>query len=164
MRSSPIALGRLFFQEHGRGKGKKASKPRINSTRSEIVLENGTVAEAVITKGATPLILPQIILDANSKFTLTGSDEHEVKKFIGELADYIKNDVHLVEKLSTGIQTKYSIRKLTNTENPYEQQEGIISDKPPKKCIWIECVDNTENENYPPQSLQASRGTNLGQG
>ena len=160
MRSSPAALARIFLQHHGRGKGKKASTPRIDTRTTTLVLDEGAVEAEVLPKGK-PVTLMQFIFLGGGEVRFTGGDHAPVTDFIGALEQAISDVVFLVQKCTESNRNTYLIETLTWEQDRYKVTARDVAAKPPKICVWRESSETAlkgGQNSRPPSLYQRTAG------
>lgn len=145
MRESPIALARVFLQEHGRGKGKKAEPPKFDPEKNTIIdPETGRRLEAELQAGGVPVLLPQIVM-ASGQLGCTGSDAPSIRKFLDQLTGLLSDEVKIVEKLKQEGSAGYMVTTLNWIDGAYVPSNSMCFPKPPIVCIWIESLSRSVN-------------------
>lgn len=144
LRSSSAAWARLFFQEKGRGSGKKASKPGVDADLTYFHERNsGRLLVARWGAGGQPITLPQIIArlldNGDFEHAVTGGDPAETTDFLHELAELLKLDeIEIIEKQSNGGKTIFLSMTVTWDGSCYVAGQQQQVPKVPKPCIWYE--------------------------
>ncbi|AXW24572.1 hypothetical protein [Ralstonia solanacearum] len=154
MRSSPTALARVFMQPHGRGKGKKASIPRLETRTTSIVLPKHGAIEAEVTSAGKPVPLMQLILSDEQNVRLTGGDHGTLDAFAAALSATLADTLHLVRKEATSAGTSYRIETWTWTGGSYQHDGTDVRAAPVHPCVWLEHFDPPANkaaQDYPPR-------------
>jgi len=138
MRSSPAAIGRIFLQKHGRGKGKKASIPTIDTTTTTVLLPERGLVEAEVGASGKTVALLQLLFSNEGHVQLAGGDHAPVASFMNALASVLTEKVSLVSKRTNDNRTIYSVEALEWDGNAYNVAGTDILDKPPAGCVWRE--------------------------
>lgn len=138
MRNSAFAVGRIFMQPTGRGKGSKANKTVLNADCVSIVEPLSSIAlEGEIRAGGEAYILPQIIFSRN-EVSATGSQFAEMKEFFSKLKEMLGDNVKLIRKFKDAGVARYEVDLLELKDSKsYELVEKIQMAKPPVG-IWLE--------------------------
>lgn len=155
MRSSPAAIGRIFLQHHGRGKGKKASIPTIDTSTTTIILpEHGPIEAEVSTRGK-PVALLQLVFLGEGKITLAGGDHAPVADFLETLRLAIGEKVTLIAKRTQSNIATYHAQYFEWDGEGYKVIGHEILAKPSTACLWRELLT------VEPQNDEAGRKPTL---
>jgi hypothetical protein len=136
MRSSPIAFPRVFLQEHGRGKGKRASTPTIHAN-SKILLDptSNLGLDVEVRTGGLPIILFQMLFsDAGIK--LAGNDQVGFQDFYDALDNVLVDTLQVVEKIGKGKAARFKVTPFSWNGGTYIQHEETLVTKLPANAIW----------------------------
>lgn len=139
LRSSPVAVARLFLQPRTRNQGSKTGVPSVQANLN-FVPDPGTgvLLEGLLEAGGQTKVLPQfIVVDAGQAGT-AGPDAESLRAFLSELRTAISGDVTLIEKKREGFEVSYDVTSLSWSEDAYAPTRTETSAKPPKTGIWIE--------------------------
>ncbi|MFM0645277.1 HNH endonuclease, partial [Paraburkholderia bryophila] len=98
MRSSPAAIARIFLQPTGRGRGKKASIPSIDTRSTTIFTERYGAVEAEVMASGKAALLMQLLFHGGGKVSYTGGAPEEAVDFLETVASTLGDSVFLVHK------------------------------------------------------------------
>jgi len=139
LRSSPVALARLFLQPLTRNRGTKTGVPSVQPKVSYIrEPQSGILLEAELGAGGSSVVLPQLLIVNATEITVTGPDAGSAATFLSELQKALSDEVTLIEKSREGFEVAYETTPLIWKDNAYVQGETAPHARPPKTGIWIE--------------------------
>lgn len=161
MRASPVAIARIFLQSRGRGKGKKASIPTIDTCTTTVVLGDQSPVEAEILAGGKPVPLMQLLFLGDGNIEFAGGDHADAANFFVALEQIIGDELFLVQKQPTSGTNVFRVETLVWQQNSYKTIacESVV--KPPKLCLWCEPLDpapKSEKSIRPPTLYQRTAG------
>lgn len=155
MRASPAAIGRIFLQHHGRGKGKKASIPTIDTRATTVLLpEHGPIEAEVSVRGKLVALMQLVFLD-DGQIKLGGGDHAPVEDFLKTLRLVLGEKVTIVAKSAHADIATYHAEHLIWAGEGYTVTGTEVLSKPPNLCIWREPLT------VPPQIDEAGRKPTL---
>ncbi|RKF33380.1 hypothetical protein [Paraburkholderia fungorum] len=150
MRSSPAAFARIFLQAQGRGKGKKASIPTIDTLSTTIALPEHGEVEAELLAGGQAVTLMQIVLRGGGEAVVTGDDRGDFGNFIDAAREIIDDLIPVVAKeLGSNGRAIYKLTNFKWVNDGYHPEADEILDVPPEKCLWRESFPSISIENRP---------------
>src|SRR4051794_39310824 len=143
LRTSPIAFARLFRQPNTRKNSRSGGMPSLQTLGSDVRDQaTGVLIEIELMPGGRPSILPQVLLVYPDRFSITGPDEEQTRKFIAKLLLLLGPSVHLVRKLRER-PARFEVRTLTwGHEGRVSLSDIVLMTKPPKDAVWIEELSN----------------------
>lgn len=145
LRSSPVALARLFLQPRTRDKGSKTGVPSVQPKASYIRYRaTGILLEAELGAGGSSEVLPQLLIVDAGQIAVTGRDAASVSAFLAELQKHLSNEVTLIAKSREGFEVAYEITPLTWNDEAYAPGNTATQARPPKTGLWIEPVIRPE--------------------
>lgn len=137
-RRGPEALARLFLQPEGRGSGKKASIPSLQTEVTTFIdPETRLVYEATLLAGGTPLVLPQVVF-AGNRLGLTGPSVEGIDALLHCLKTTLQDEVCLIRKDAKAAKSEYLVQHYRWCNDSYELERSESCEKPPKPGIWRE--------------------------
>jgi hypothetical protein len=139
LRSSPVALARLFLQPRTRNRGGKTDAPSVQPKASYVRdPATGILLEAVLGPAATSKILPQLVIVDAQQVAVTGPDADSAAAFLVELQKTLSGGLDLIEKTRAGFEVSYEVTPLTWNDGAYEPVEARTFAQPPKGGMWVE--------------------------
>jgi hypothetical protein len=141
MRSSPAAIARIFLQPTGRGRGKKASIPTIDTRSTTIFTENYGAIEAEVTASGKAVLLMQLLFHGGGKVSYTGGAPDQVADFLEAVASTLGDSVFLVQKHSNTAVTEYQVDTVNWNGERFVFVSREVIDKPPSACVWREVLE-----------------------
>ena len=139
LRSSPVALARLFLQPRSRNRGGKSTPPSVQPKTSYIRdPDSGILLEAVLGAGGSGEVLPQLVVVDKTQIAVTGKDASTAAAFLTELQTVLADAVTLIEKTREGFEVAYEVTPLIWEDDAYVPGETAISARPPKAGVWVE--------------------------
>jgi len=139
LRSSPVALARLFLQPRTRDKGSKTGvpsvQPKVSFARDP---DSGILLEAELGAGGNSEVLPQLLIVNAGQIAVTGPDGSSAAAFLSELQKALSDEVTLIEKSREGFDVAYETTPLVWKDDAYALGEAATHARPPKTGIWIE--------------------------
>jgi hypothetical protein len=139
LRSSPVALARLFLQPRTRGKSSKAGVPSVQPKASYICdPDTGILLEAELGAGGSSEVLPQLLIVDAGHISVTGGDAASASAFLSELQKALSDEVTLIEKTREGFEVAYETTPLIWKDDAYAPGETATHARSPKTGLWIE--------------------------
>ncbi len=139
LRSSPVALARLFLQPRTRDKGSKTGVPSVQPKASYIRdPETGILLEAEFGAGGSSEVLPQLLIVNAGQIAVTGRDASSASAFLSELQNALSDEVTLIEKSREGFEVAYETTPLIWNDEAYAPGATATHARPPKTGLWIE--------------------------
>ncbi|MFL9888284.1 hypothetical protein PQR66_35040 [Paraburkholderia agricolaris] len=155
MRASPVAIARLYFQPTGRGKGKKASIPSINTNSTIVFLEPHGVVEAEMTAGGKLITLLQLLFLEDDKVALTGGDHVGIDVFLDALIAALENQIQVVEKIKDVVPSRFVVETFEWDGARYHSVSRETTPTLPPKRVWREPLAS------PPAAAATARAPTL---
>ena len=147
LRSSPIAIARLFMQPYTRNRGAKTGTPTVQPLNSYFAEpETKALLEQELLAGGKPHILPQVVLRPPRELHLHSADVEEGRAFVSNLNVLLQATLKLVRKYRDGFENRFEVTVLQwNEADERYSVEGTpetSSRSPPdlKSMIWIEAL------------------------
>jgi hypothetical protein len=138
LRSSPVALARLFLQPRTRNKGSKTGAPSVQPKASYISdPATGILLEAELRAGGSSEVHPQLLIVDAAHIAVTGGDAASVAAFLSELQKALSDEVTLIEKTHEGFEVAYEVTPLIWKDKAYMLGETSMHARP-KAGVWIE--------------------------
>lgn len=147
MRASPAAIGRIFLQARGRGRGKKASIPTIETRTTTVFFEGYGAVEAEVTTRGKAIPLLQLLFLGEGKIGLVGSDHGDPDDFLNEVESTLTDSLFVVRKYSNGVQTNYRVEMLAWNGAGYSSVGDETLSTPPSRCVWREPLEPAPSDN-----------------
>jgi hypothetical protein len=139
LRSSPVALARLFLQPRTRDKGGKTGVPSVQPKASYVRdPDTGILLEAELGAGGSSEVLPQLLIVNAGQIAVTGQDAGAAAAFLSELQKALSDEVTLIEKSREGFEVAYETTPLVWKDDVYALCDVATHARPPKTGIWIE--------------------------
>ena len=136
MRNSPAAIGRIFLQAKGRGKGKNASIPSIETRSSTVFDPDGNLMlEVELQPGGEAVVLPQAIL-RGTEVLIRGANQEHLLNFFAALKELLSRDVTLIEKSGRGKPARFRVTSLILLTDRFESEDSSYAPKPPHQGLW----------------------------
>lgn len=156
MRRSPTGLGRKFLQSKTREKGKKATKPTIETKSHFIIDESGEFLEAEYDKDGNDIVLAQCIFKGDL-INYTAHDRDNLKKMYAELFKNLNNETVelIVKKREPAV--SYEVSTYEWREDEYVLSSTNSLPKAPKSGIWLEAMSRAQ-ATMSPRFYQRSKG------
>lgn len=159
LRSSPVAIARLFHQKRTRSRGGKTGAPTLNTQQN--LLEdraNGIFLNQDLRQGFEPIILPQIVLETPGSLSAHMPDVAAGRAFLSALRDSLAGDLLLIRKIKVDHEVAYEQTPLTWNAPTEEYVASPVqtSAKAPNTldgAVWVEELK------LPPTARSASRLT-----
>lgn len=147
LRSSPIAIARIFLQPTTRKRGSETGVPSLQSKSSFIRDdENGVLYEGELIAGGIGKILPQIGVIAHDKFYKCGPDPEALISFERELRANLREEVQLIEKKIDGSEVQFLITTLSWSEQAYAISKLESQQSRPKNGFWVEPLTQPQTD------------------
>jgi hypothetical protein len=106
LRSSPVAIARLFLQPRTRNQGSKTGVPSVQANLSFVPdPASGILLEGLLETGGQIKVLPQLLVVDAEQAATTGPDAESLRTFLAELRAAIAGDVTLIEKKREGFES-----------------------------------------------------------
>ena len=145
MRSSPIAIARVFLQPKTRGRGKQTGMPSVQASVSYYEdIENRVLLEQELQSGGRPVLLPQMVVKSKEEFIVSVPDAAAGAQFIEQVkSEVTKETITLIEKIREGVEWRFYMTPLRWDDDKGFVQNGERAGeaKPPKSGFWIEPLD-----------------------
>lgn len=139
LRSSPVALARLFLQPRTRDKGNKTGVPSVQPKVSYIRdPETGILLEAELGAGGSSEVLPQLLIVNAGQLAVTGRDAASAGAFLAELQKALADEVTLIAKSREGFEVAYETTPLIWKDEAYAPSATSTHARPPKTGLWLE--------------------------
>jgi hypothetical protein len=139
LRSSPVALARLFLQPRTRDKGSKTGMPSVQPKASYVRdPDSGILLEAELGAGGNSEVLPQLLIVNAGQLAVTGPEASSAAAFLSELQKALSEEVTLIAKTREGFEVAYETTPLIWTDDAYAPGQAATHARPPKAGIWIE--------------------------
>lgn len=145
MRSSPAAIARIFLQPTGRGRGKKASIPTIDTRSTTIFTENYGAIEAEVTASGKAVLLMQLLFHGGGKVSYTGGAPEEAVHFLKAVVSTLGDSALLVQKHFNTAVTEYQVDTLRWNGERFVLASREVIDKPPSACVWREVLEPSQD-------------------
>lgn len=137
-RRGPEAFARLFLQPEGRGTGKKASIPSIQTEVTSFIDPNTKhVLEAALLAGGVPVVLPQVVFSGKT-LGLTGPSMDQIHAFRDSLKATLQDELSVIKKDGKGAHAVFHVEHYRWREDGYALVRSETCEKPPKRGIWRE--------------------------
>ncbi|QQR34745.1 hypothetical protein JI749_10125 [Devosia oryziradicis] len=144
LRSSPVAIARLFHQEKTRGRGGKPGVPSVTAAQS--LLDDpasGVFLNQELGPGFVAAILPQLILQNGGTLTAHLPDVATGRSFLSDFKAVLCRDLVLVRKVKAGLEAAYELTELKwdAVTEEYVASGVQTSAKAPKTTdgiMWVE--------------------------
>lgn len=154
-RRGPEALARLFLQPVGRGSGKKASIPSLQTEVTTFIdPKTQLVYEATLLAGGTPVVLPQVVFTGDG-LGLTGSSVEGVDALLHCLNATLQDELCMISRCANAVQAEYLVQHYRWCDDGYALERSESCEKPPKLGIWRE--DLRVPESPVPEALYVAR-------
>ncbi|CAH2894714.1 MAG: hypothetical protein PCALPYG88_1036 [uncultured Paraburkholderia sp.] len=146
LRSSPVAIARMFMQPTGRRRGSKRSTPKVDAQLKLMVTPDGPPAEVELGLRGSPVTLPQIIYLSDSECSVTGTDNETVARFLEKTRALLEEAVLLVEKRTTEDRSVFfDIKRFIWSTDHYVLDSQTASPVAPKVCVWQTSLGGTDH-------------------
>ena len=152
MRASPVAIARIFMQSRGRGKGKKASIPTIDTRTTTVLLGDRGPVEAEILAGGKTVPLMQLLFLGDGNVEFTGGDHADAANFSVALEQIVGDELFLVQKQPKSGTSVFRVETLVWQQNSYKAVACKSVAEPPKLCLWCEPLDLSPKSEKPIRS------------
>ena len=134
LRSSPIAVARLFAQPSSRHRGGRANAPTVQPRLSYFTEpETGLQLDADLLSGGVLGVLPQVLMLLPDQAAVRARDFASAEAFVKALQNALENDTNLIRKQREGFEVSFSITPLHWEDDMYVIGEPTIEHQPPKK-------------------------------
>ncbi len=141
MRSSPLAIARLFLQSRSRNRGGRTTAPSIQAPVSYFDdPETGLLLEQELRGRGQPTVFPQVIVVPPNQMTVTATDVPAANKLVDELGS-LPDLVTICVKERDGPEVRFHLTPLTWRDNRYSVSEAIGQAKAPRDAIWLEPLE-----------------------
>jgi hypothetical protein len=136
LKSSPIALARLFLQSRTRDKTAAPSiQPKASyfeDHRSKLLLEQDLGAGGAVT------VLPQVLLVPPNVLAVAGPDLAEISSFMAS-CQALPDRLLIVEKVRDGFEVRFDNLEVAWRDDAYVEVGRTSGAKPPKSdIVWFE--------------------------
>ena len=152
MRSSPVALGRIFLQPHGRGKGRKASRSSLQTKSATIADPNENILlEVELQPSGKPVVLPQFVFtDRSIGIIIRCSDPASATNFLDSIRALLADKLSIIEKASGRKTERFHITGADWSANGYSVGSAIPAKRPPERGLWIDKLQSSVDAKGPP--------------
>ena len=158
-----MALARIFFQPHGRGKGPKASKSSLQTKSASVLDPNENIfLEVELRPGGKLEVLPQAVFtDRNTGIIFRLSDPAIASAFLDSIRTLLTDKLPLIQKTSGPKAKRFKIADAYWGQNGYLVDGAVLTGRPSARGLWIDAL-NSKGEavgspNYP-RLFQRSAG------
>jgi hypothetical protein len=148
LRSSPTAIGRIFFQEEGRKRGSKKNPPKLDARTKVVITPEGYTAEAEIGYKGKATILPQLILVDDRRCSMSGSDKDGFGAFIVQAQELLGSSIACASKTAETGPRKFQITTFGWTEDGYVAHDQSVAEELPNVRIWYSPIEPDANGKY----------------
>ena len=146
MRSSPLAIARLFFQSRSRDRGAKTAAPSIQAPIGYFDdPDSGLMLEQELGSRGQSTILPQVIVVPPNTISVTGPDIASVEGLVAELGS-LADALTICEKTREGLEVWFQLTPLTWDGDRYLTGSASAETKAPRDAIWLEPLERPETE------------------
>lgn len=160
MRSSPLAIARLFFQSRSRNRGGKTTAPSIQAPVSYFDdPETGLLLEQELRSKGQPTIFPQVIVVPPNQVTVTAPDVPAANKLVDELSS-LADLLTICVKERDGRGVRFQLTPLTWQDNRYSVGEVARQAKAPTDAIWLEPLERPATNSAATLTPRVFRRTN----
>jgi len=97
LRSSPVAISRLFMQPYGRDRGKRKSAPKLQ-TKSKVVNLEGGSSEFEFIESTQPCLLAQLTLRGEDQFDVSAPSREILNDFLVRVESIFSDPVTCIRK------------------------------------------------------------------
>ncbi|WP_152980179.1 hypothetical protein [Pseudomonas mediterranea] len=138
LRKSPAGIARLGMQESGRGKGKRAEPPKLQTADTYIFdEENGFILEAELQPKFEAKLAPQIILNLPA-INLVAESDDSLTPFIDKLRLIFSEEAILaVQKIATSGGATFKVSRIEKRDKYFVVENVIEASVPPNNAIWL---------------------------
>ncbi|MEA3063901.1 MAG: hypothetical protein QOJ27_329 [Sphingomonadales bacterium] len=141
MRSSPLAIARLFLQSRSRNRGGKTTAPSIQAPVSYFDdAETGLLLEQELRGRGQPTVFPQVIVVPPNQVTVTATDVPSANQLVDELGS-LPDLLTICVKERDGPEVRFHLSPLTWQNNRYSVGEAAGQAKAPRDVIWLEPLE-----------------------
>ena len=144
LRSSPIAIARLFQQRHGRKRGTKENNPKINATRKHIIDVDGRSLEADFGTNGRSELLPQLIRTNERTIDVSGRNLESTSLMIEACRKTLGSSVVCAFKQSAGDQEETMSSVYDWEANTYVEKSRFATQKIRGNYIWLNFDDSID--------------------
>jgi len=139
LRSSPIAVARLFAQPLSRRRSGKTNAPTVQP-RVSYFTEPGTglQLEADLVSGGALTVLPQVLMLLPDQAAVRARDFASAEAFVTLLQNALGDAVNLIRKQHDGFEVIFCVTPLHWEDGMYVIGEATIERRPLEKGVWIE--------------------------
>lgn len=146
LRSSPVAIARMFMQPTGRRRGAKRSTPKVDAQLKSMVPPDGPPVEVELGLRGSPVTLSQIIFLSDSECNVTGVDNETVARFLEKARALLAEAVLLVEKRAAEDRSVcFDIKRFVWSTDHYVLESQMVSPVAPKVCVWQASLNGTDH-------------------
>lgn len=146
MRSSPLAMARLFFQSRSRNRGAKTAAPSIQASISYFDdPDTGLLLEQELGSRGQSVILPQVIAVPPNMISVTGTNVASVSMLVAELGS-LGDTLTICEKIREGLEIHFQLTPLTWDGERYLAGTAAGETKAPRDAIWLEPLERPATE------------------
>jgi len=141
MRSSPLAIARLFYQSRSRDRGGKTVAPTIQAPVSYFDdTGSGLLLEQQLGSGGQSTVHPQVIVVPPNNITVAGSDVATMNALVDELRS-LPDTLTICEKFRDGVEVRFDLTPLTWNGRSYVVGVAAGHNKAPADAIWLEPLE-----------------------
>jgi hypothetical protein len=164
LRSSPIAISRLFLQSRTRDRGSKTGAPSLQPMVSYFQDEGSKILlEQELEGGGKPVVLPQLSLAPPNILSLVAANLDVARAFMAKVTSALSDEVTVVEKVREGFEARFDLLILVWRDDAYAVLGREPATKPPgTEVIWFEQairpITAPDDFLLPPRIYQRARG------
>ena len=141
MRSSPLAMARLFLQSRSRGRGAKTATPSIQAPVGYFAdPDSGLLLEQELGHRGQSTIHPQVIVVPPNMISVTGTDVASVNELVAELGA-LADVLTICEKTRDGLEVRFQLTPLKWDGHRYLAGTASGEAKAPRDAIWLEPLE-----------------------
>ncbi|QNB16148.1 HNH endonuclease [Paraburkholderia tropica] len=140
LRSSPVAVARMFSQSSGRRRGSKRNPPSIQAEQKSIITADGQVVEIELGATGRPIVLPQIHLTGGLNCSTHATDHDQLVAFLEALRGRLIDTVAVVAK-GTHSSDRLIVTTFDLRNGNYEFSSTENAERPPNIYIWHSAMD-----------------------
>jgi len=144
LRSSPLAISRLFEQRQGRKRGAKENNPKINASRKHIIDADGRSLEADFGANGRVELLPQLIRTDEKTINFHARNIETTSRMVEACRETLGSSVVCAFKHSTGGQEQTMSAVYEWESDTYVEKSRLASQKIRGDYIWLSFDDSIE--------------------
>ncbi|MEB0046842.1 MULTISPECIES: hypothetical protein [unclassified Pseudomonas] len=150
LRSSPLAIGRIFMQPLGRKRGKSTNLPKLQAKSKAMISESGRPLDFEFGQNAKPILIPQLTMVGQSAFESNSDTGLELQEFVEVARRLFNEPIVLIRKLVGEVKSTFELARWVWADGEYvEAGEAEIAAKPPVGGIWFERMEQSGDEPSP---------------